>query len=166
MATKTVSTSLVVDFQSDVGDGVLKAEFDDREDGYNNGITSFNPGDNPAFLVFASSNVETVTSSSDHIESSEGSISYLGSGTIEKEQFLQYADEKEQSLDYPASGSVSTSVRGNISPNAPGETKITLAEAGTGVIKATYNTSFRAFRLNGAQGDYPVVISIKSEATV
>ena len=61
MTEYVLSTSLVIEFANDDEDSgnksMLKAEIDDRSDGYNSGSTSFRAGDEPTYLVYKTSDV-------------------------------------------------------------------------------------------------------------
>lgn len=56
---KTISTTIVVDFTSDDENSgsVLKVEIDAREDGFNEGDTSFSALDEPVYLLYKTKNV-------------------------------------------------------------------------------------------------------------
>ena len=101
----SVTTSITVSFEPAEGDedAQLSAEVDSRDDGLNGGDTSFEPGDSVYILVFKSSNVIL-----DFAIPSAGSLSSAGSTNYEVLDYLLFANETEQSLPKPTSGSVTT----------------------------------------------------------
>ena len=94
-------TTQVVQFGTPSDDGYadahLSAEIDDRDGGLNNGDTDFQPGDTAYFLIYKSSNV-TLSAP----VASAGSVSYEGTTSVEKVDYVTFANEPEGSLDVPA----------------------------------------------------------------
>ena len=141
----SITTSIVVDFDPGDGEGVLTAEVDSRQDGYNDGETSFRPGDSPAFLVYKSSNV-TVT---DMIVS-YGSIDGLGSGTSQEVENLSFAMEREVSPGKPITSGFSSKWLGaDGGAVTQTETKLTGANKVVAVLHVEYTSAFTAYRLTG-----------------
>lgn len=154
-----ITTSIVISF-STTTDSILKAEIDDRtatDGGYNNGETSFAPGDEPVFLLYKSTNVTVVQRIV-----SEGTLSSLGTPTIRKVEQLQFAQEKSSAMSYPyVSG---FSIRRQ-SPSMPVATRVgntvNLAAPGVGIIEVEYFTQAEAIKVRGASGDLPVVVYVE-----
>lgn len=80
----------------------LSAEIDDRDDGLNGGDTDFQPGDTAYFLVFKSTSITL-----SNPVASAGSCAYQGTTSVEKVDFVSFANEDEGSLDVPAASIVS-----------------------------------------------------------
>ena len=108
---EVVVATLNVSFSDDTAGigGVLKLEIDDREDGLNNGNTSFKPGDSPAFFMFKDSNVNIVVPP----RASAGGITGSGSGTKEIDENITFSNSDTASLNYPPDGGVTMSWLGN-----------------------------------------------------
>lgn len=156
-----ITTSITIDFDAGDGDeGILKAEIDDRPTGYNSGVTNFVPGDSPVFLVFKTSNVTI-----DRMESSLGTISSVGSGTKEIEEFITFADTREASPGYPVSGGFSYEWFGGSGSPTVSESKITIPAKTVGVMKIKYDAKFSAYRLSSPTSyngvtTFPIVVFI------
>ena len=163
-----VKTSIVVQFTTADGGGHLSAEIDSRPEGYNKGITSFAPGDSPAFLVFKSSNVTIVS-----VEPSAGTITTLAGGSLLVEEMMHFPKETEASLQKPISGALASKWLGNDLGTVivVGDLKVRVANTGVGVLKASYNSAFLAYRLGGlpvkldGESNYEVLILITGEQT-
>lgn len=157
MASKNVVTaSIVVEFSTEGGEGILLAEVDGRDDGLNAGDTTFYPGSTPGILLFKSSNVVI-----DSIVVSEGSMGSVGTVTLTEEEWLTFANEKKASPKYPITGGGSLSNQANITGAASiTETGVTYPSPQIGVAYLTYTTTAQQYRLNGASGTRPVVIFI------
>lgn len=157
-----VTATLVVNFDGGSNGGHLSAEVDARPDGYNTGRTSFVSGDEPAFLVFMSSDVTV-----DSIEPSAGSIEALGTGVMEVSEDLSFADVAEADLSKPFYNGMSAKWLGNnLGVPTISENKVTIPAAGVGVLRVTYNALFTAHRiadvpypLNGER-TFPVLVVI------
>lgn len=160
-----VTTSLVVQFgsESDAENFFLSAEIDSRSDGFNNGVTTFLPGDSPYYLVYKSAELSltTVTTS--------GTIASAGTTSIPITEFKTFAGSKTQSLSKPPNGSVSVNVLASV--GAPGTptvsgTSLSFNEAATAVVKVSYTTTPSVFQLInvptslGGESSFPVVIYI------
>lgn len=152
-----VTTSITINFQTADGDttSVLNAEVDGREDGFNVGRTSFLPGDSPVFLIYKTSNVIV-----DVIQSSEGSISQIGTGQVTEEQWLTFAYEKEASLSKPAAGSLTIAYTTGPTPRVESQTKAVLDAEAVAAVKVTYGVDFLAYKVTGASGNAPLVVYI------
>ena len=121
----------------------LSAEIDDREDGLNGGDTDFAPGDTAYFLVYKSSNITL-----SNPVASAGSCSDQGTTSVNKTEFVSFANEDEGSLDVPAQSIISTNWIGqNLGAVALGadqtSLKLNSKPAGifAGVLKVTYVAS-------------------------
>lgn len=164
----TVTTSLVVSFtRSGNGGGILSAEIDSRQDGFNSGNTSFAPGNQPAFLIFKSSDVEI-----DEITPSAGEISDLGTGTMSVTEIIKFANVAEATLSKPVASGLTVKWLGNDlgAVTLVGENKLVVAAPGVGVLKVTYNAAFLAKKLvnvdnplNG-ETEYEVLIYIEGHS--
>lgn len=157
-STKTVTTSLVIDFNQAEGEGILTAEIDDRETGYNLGDTAFSPGSEPAFLLYMSSNVTV-----DAIKVSEGSLVLIsGSVSIATTEYLTYANEKSAQPQHPVltGSSAVTDSAGLTATPVVAETSVYFSTPQVGVLQLEYQSTARAYRLVGASGLRPVVVYI------
>jgi hypothetical protein len=158
---QSVTTSIVVSFSDVAGSGgVLKAEIDNRPDGFNNGITTFYPGDEPAFLVFKTSDV-TIS----RMEASEGALEGLGAATVHiTGESITFANNREASLAYPCTGAITVD---KSSPGAPAltlsENQITLTIPINSVCAylVSYDTVAEGHKISGAAGDMDVVVYIE-----
>lgn len=165
-----VTTSLVIQFEiEDGGDGeitasdlYLSAEIDSREDGLNNGDTSFQPGDSPAFLVFADPRLSLT------FLTTSGSLQFVGGGDIPVDEFVTFGYSETASLEkLPTSGLSMSVVAGSAPGLARGEgTELTCTEKAIAVVHARYNAAYNAYRLVGVptlldgEASFPVVIVI------
>lgn len=160
-----ITTTLVVSFSSGAGAaGVLRAEVDSRENGYNNGRSSFTAGDAPAYLI---TKTDDVTISSQ--VPSTGTIQIIGTGTRVIEETLQFVNEREKTLQYPAqSGSLTfkwlgTNLGTLLLPDA---VTVRAPNLGVAVAKVTYISKFTAYRINNVvvplngESTFPVVVLI------
>lgn len=162
----SVTASIVVQFTSEGAAGLLNAEIDSREDGFNAGKTSFQPGDSPAFLIFKSSDVNIVS-----IEPSAGNIASLASGLLDVEEFLTFANKTEANLSKPISGALTAKWLGNNLgvPQVVGDNLVRVPTQGVGVLKVSYKAPFLARRLSGlpsvlnGETEYQVLILITGE---
>jgi hypothetical protein len=161
-----VTATLVVQFRNESA-GVLQAEIDARPDGYNNGRTSFVPGDSPAFLIYKSTNVTILAE-----EVSAGNIATLQGGLVSVTDFLTFANADEASLSKPIhSGAVYKWLGNNLgAPTIVGDTKVRLTTKGVGILKLTYNAQFLARQFAGlptvlnGETEYQVIAVITGEA--
>ena len=113
----TLNVSFDAD-ETDGGQGVLKLDIDDREDGGNAGDTSFAPGDDVYYFLFKDTNVTVL----DHVTTA-GGFSGQGKGTKEIDENISFSNSDTSSLGYPPQGSVTMkwlglSWRGDISRSA------------------------------------------------
>jgi len=142
-----ITTSLVVEFDTAEGEGILTAEIDSSETGLNGGDTSFIPGDSPGFLIYKTSNVVI-----DAMHTSAGVITPSGSGTTEDiENFLVFAGDRKQSLSYPNNGSFTGTWLGlELDTYTVGESAVTLTNTNSvvGVLHVNYDSNYLAYRLN------------------
>lgn len=154
-----VTTSIVVQFSTTGSSGILTAEIDSREAGFNSGKTSFQPGDQPAFLIYKSADV-TIQS----IEPSAGNIADLGAGLEPIEELLTFANATEATLQKPISGALTYKWLGNNlgAPVVVGDNLIRVPTKGVGVLKVNYNAPWLAKRLSGL----PTVLNGETEYSV
>lgn len=83
-------------------------EVDDREDGYNNGITSFKPGDDVYYWMFQGSLITEILK---HFTTA-GAISKIATESKEIEEMLTFTNSNEATLKYPPSSPVTLEILG------------------------------------------------------
>jgi hypothetical protein len=172
---EVVVATLNVSFDStaDTTTGNIKLEIDDREDGLNNGNTSFKPGDNAYYWLFKDSNVTLL----EHIATA-GGISSAGSDTKEIDENITFTNSDTGSLGYPPNGSVSMEWLGRsyeikgtvVSSNTtkPEVTRSELAMANgkkvAGILRCRYSSTGTLHRLSGVPKDFKesMIIAIGS----
>lgn len=167
MATSVVTTSIVVQFGTDDGaaaDRHLSAEIDDREDGFNKGVTSFKPGDSPYILIYSDAGMVL------SILPSTGSMNSKGTTLVEFTEYATFANETEFELSKPPKGSVTlTHVAGRVGASASGQTvKLTGNPTGNfvSVYRCEYLAEARVYQLTGipltlgGETSFPVVVLI------
>lgn len=158
-----ISTSIVVNF-GDTEQGMLKAEIDSRTDGFNNGETSFAPGEIVAFLVYSTPNV-TVNNPVVSLGSTQEISSPI---TIAKEEFINFEDAKKGTPSFPIMSGftyswIGTSL-GTVTVNSQRE--VSVATKGVAVLKINYNTQAIPWRLTNIPTSvngittFPVVVFI------
>lgn len=127
----------------------LSAEIDDRDNGLNNGDTDFAPGDSAYFLIYKSSSITLSLP-----VASAGEVSYQGTTTVRKEDFVTFANEPEGSIEVPASSIASREWIGNSLGDSElvNETTLRLKEVPegiyAGVLKVTYDAIATVGKLN------------------
>lgn len=105
----TVHADFQIAFGAGSGDQAhLSATIDSRADGYNQGRTSFRPGDVVYFLVHKSANVTY-----DHPVASAGGITSHGSTTVLQTDDLAFPNVRTATLSLPTSGIQSSQWLGN-----------------------------------------------------
>ena len=156
-----ITTTLVVNFaDKDGSKSLLKAEIDNRPKGYNNGKTSFAPGDDVYFFVFHSSNVKI-----DLIDSSAGQVYKVKDETICKDQTISFPHKDSASLDYPTTAITNQVWFGNDLGNVllTSETSVLIqVNDKTGVVELDYDTIAHVYKLTGV----PTQLGGKSEYSV
>lgn len=162
-----VTTSIVVQFGSeeDADKYILKAEIDSREDGYNKGNTSFQPGDSPYILVYKSPELSL------SFEVSTGNLSSRGNEPVEQSEYPVFANVQTVDLAYPPTGSVNLKhLAGKTGATVSGST-ISLPEPDIAVYKADYDATAYVYQLVGiptelkGETSFPVVIFITGTST-
>jgi len=130
----------------DTASGLLAAEVDSREDGYNQGRTQFVPGDQPALLIFKSDDVEI-----EDVTPSAGNIAPLAGGTMEVEETLQFANSDTATLRYPTTALTSSKWLGRDlgTPELVDAMTVKVPAAGVAMLLVTYDAAFEARRLSG-----------------
>lgn len=157
MASNTVTTSIVIDFQQEAGSGLLQVEVDSRADGYNLGVTQFTPGSEPAFLLWKSSNVVI-----DRIVSSEGTVGKISSSvTISEEKYVTFVNSTEESLGKPIFQGNVTDSSGNSEVPTISEYNVSFTTPQVAVLKVEFSSVAEAYRVKGLSGLRPVVIFIQ-----
>jgi hypothetical protein len=157
-----VTTSLVVQFGSEsLADKYhLSAEIDSRPDGLNGGNTTFVGGDSPIFLVYASSELNL------SFVQSVGSQSPAGTGTVDVDEWITFANEKTSSLSKYPNGTVSLEhFAGDTTGKVVGNT-VVLDKPGVAVYKATYTAAYTAYKMTSIpleindETSFPVIVVI------
>lgn len=156
----TVTTSIVVQFSTTEGEGVLLVEVDDRETadgGLNGGKTSFLPGDTVFLLMYKTSNVVI-----DAAVTSLGSLSPGTTITIAKTEDIIFANEQEASTRYPVVSGFTYEWIGadNGAVSLVGETSLRIPAPATGtytagVCRINYNTTAQVYTLAHSAETYP-----------
>lgn len=169
-----VFASLNVGFEKESAEqGQIKLEIDDREDGLNNGDTSFQPEDDVYYLLYQDSNIDIVAH-----ESTAGGISGAGSVTKDVDENVTFSNSDTGSLSYPPSGAVTmgwlgrsiqlkfstdpvtkkTTVTKLPNTDKPEVTfsnlKMKKGKKVVGVLNCKYSTTASAFKLSGVPKDY------------
>lgn len=168
MATKTYTTSVVVQFSSGADStDIFTVEVDDRVGGENSGNTNFVPGvDDPALLLFKSPGV-LVTGE----DTSAGTITQAFAGSKDIEEFIEFNNEREVTLSYPVSSGFTYKWigydRGVVTNTS---NTVSIPTAAVGVIKVTYSSVFTGYRLNNipatlnSESEFPVIVFFSGES--
>lgn len=153
-----VTTSLQIVFAVEGSSGEIKAEVDSRELGLNSGETQFYAGDSPGFLVFKEDGVGKL-----RLESSEGGIQSVTSGSIEVEEWLVFANSNSVGFQYPPNTGVAlVEVNANNSASFRKSGAQLVSDKNTvAAVKVRYRTYFTGYRLTGASGKGPVVVFVQ-----
>lgn len=172
MAEVIVATlNVTFDDDADTGgnQGVLKLEIDDREDGLNNGDTSFSPGDDAYYFLFKDDNITV----HEH-ETTAGGKSSAGSGTKAIDENITFSNSDTSSLNYPPDGSVTRKWLGrsfevtgtSVSPNTAlpevdgSELSMSGGKKVVGILNCTYNSTGALYKLSGVPKDFREVLII------
>jgi hypothetical protein len=155
----------ILDGSADDANGLLQIEVDTREDGLNDGRSDFVVGDRPGLLIFKSLDVDV-----SRVRASAGVVSDEAAGTTEKTEDLNFANAAEAKLAYPTAALDSFEWLGTDlgTPTLDGEQTIRLDEAGVGILRVTYTTSFLARRVSnvpsiGDEDDFDVLVVAEGE---
>ena len=174
---ETVTSNFTVNF-SIAGDGLLKAEVDNRDpkDGGTNLSTSFKPGDDVMWLLFKTPDVIV-----EDMMSSHGTLSLQSSGVTDYlvEDYISVAGDTSASLSYPFAASWSAEwvgdggIQPNIKPPSAGDSEITFEPLNSdaykqygavGVIKVSYLASYDLYKLAHTPfpglKEYPIVVFV------
>ncbi len=149
--------------------GVLKLEIDDREDGLNNGDTSFSPGDDAYYFLFKDDNVTVL----EH-ETTAGGKSPQGTGTKTIDENITFSNSDTSSLNYPPNGSVTrkwlgrsfeisgtTVVPNTTLPEVSGsELAMASGKKVVGILNCTYEATGSLYKLSGVPKDFSEVLII------
>lgn len=167
MATELVISTLNVNFSSDTGstNTELVLEVDDREDGYNNGNTSFKPGDSVYYWLFKGSKITKIL---EHF-STAGALSLISTDSKKVEETLTFTNSNETTLQYPPSSTVVLEFlgryyrieKGNVTPGSvtliqdgqaittsQNVSGVTEAPKIAGIVRATYTTTGEIYLLS------------------
>lgn len=144
-----ITATIKVDFDDGSDSDGLSAEIDGREDGYNGGKTSFQPGDDVVYLTFLDPGVSIAEQIS-----TLGSIAKIESRSMPVEDEVSFANSRTATLKYPVTDSLVVQWMGlNPGPAAlQGSRTLSLPDDGIGVAKVTYNTMFTAYRVTNIPG--------------
>lgn len=158
---RSLSTSVVVQFASNLDGAILSVEVDGRPTGYNGGNTSFRPGDSPAFLVHKSPIVNIL-----QILTTQGLVQYIGEEEDTVEEWVACAMEKEVRTKYPISA-INSIVRSYGDP-------VTGYAMSNGVLRfptprlvsflLSYKKKSLVYRITGSLGEAPVIVYVVGEA--
>lgn len=165
-----VTATILVDFGADgAGDaaGHLSAELDDRPDGLNGGLTSFQPGDTAYFFVFASSNV----THGDPIPSA-GTVAPATIGVVTRAETVTFANTNTATLPVPALAITDYAWMGTDlgAITLTDEMTVTAASSGVAVCQVTYTTQPDAYglaspsSLNGLT-EFDILVYVRGEVT-
>lgn len=175
--TEVVVATLNINFDADAagGQGILKLELDDREDGMNGGDTSFAPGDDAYFFLFKDDAVTLITTIP---KSTAGGVSAASpsTGTKAVDENVSFSNSDTSSLGYPPDGSVTMEWLGrayelkgtellpySTLPEVNGsELKIAGGKKVVGILHCTYSSVGSLWKLSSVPVDLPesMVIAI------
>ncbi len=158
--TTSLTTSLVVEFASNLDSSVLTVEADGRPLGYNNGNTSFRAGDSPAFLIYKTPDVSVLS-----IEVTQGLVQYIGSGLTLETEWLSCVKKKAVRAQYPIYSGLSFLITHGDSLGGYSVVGDTISFSATklAVMKVQYYVQYFAYRLTGSLGDAPILVYVVGE---
>lgn len=145
-----VTTTLVVEFGELVEeslDGILVAEFDDREDGLNGGDTSFEPGDSIGFLVYKNNKISLLNTFT-----STGNVGIVEVGSRQIIDIINFANTDTATLSKPATGGIVAEWMGHDRGpvDLTDQSNLTLLNGvNTGVLQVTYQAAYTGYRVTG-----------------
>ena len=160
-----INTSFQVSFGTGAADAnaQISAELDDRDDGRNNGKTSFIPGEVAYFFVFKSDNVTY-----DPPTPSAGSVTGSGSESVEREEDITFANTDTANLSVPADNIVSVTWLGNSlgSLTLTGANTVKASATGVAVARVRYTATADVYGLQspadiGGLTDYSILVFIQ-----
>lgn len=156
-AGKGLSTSLVVNFASNLDSAVLSVEVDSRPDGYNGGATSFRPGDSPAFLIHKTPEVVIR-----EIRVTQGSVQYLGSSIDTEEEWLALAMEKSIKPKYPINTviGIDKSYGDAVTGYSVSRGMLVFPTSRLSSFHLNYTKKAEAYRVTGTLGDAPIIVFV------
>lgn len=108
MANTTITAHIVVEFSGGADTPNVLVEIDGREDGYNNGKTTFFPGETAYLLLYVPEGWTCV-----YTAVSAGAIAYVEDTEVSIEDFLTFVDDDTANLQYPLSGVAAFTWLGN-----------------------------------------------------
>lgn len=172
---KGITTSIVVQFRKEDAEAaaILQAEIDDREDGLNQGDTSFEPTSTAYFLVYKSSNVVYSTP-----RATAGNILSRGTGTrVVEDEFITFTGSNTGSTSYPIKGQSLDSYKwlgtagGVVTVTGENEITVTPFTEGAevfGVLAVNYKADYTAYGVKSPASlegytDFPIVVYIIGE---
>jgi hypothetical protein len=163
----TVHADFQIAFGAGGAQAHLSAEIDSRTDGYNQGRTSFKPGDVVYFLVYKSANVTY-----DNPIASAGGITSHGSTSISQTDDLAFPNVRTATIGKPATGITASQWLGNALGALTLVDEMTVQAEAQGVAVARVTTAAPAdlwsltspASINGLT-DYSVLIYIQGHLT-
>ena len=168
----SVTATLLINFDPGSGgsaaeNGHLSAEVDSRPEGLNAGKTTFFPGDDVYFFVYASSNVTYETPIP-----SAGSITALESETVSRTDDISFPNVDTATISVPATGITSYKWLGNQLGALTLQDEMTVkADAiGVAVAKIEYTTVPDVYKLSSpsilnGETEFTILIYIQGEVT-
>lgn len=166
----TLSAHVVVEF-GDQSNVQAVVEVDSREDGYNQGRTSFSSGDDAYLLLFVPKGYDVVADMA-----SVGTLSYVGLDSKAVEDYLTYANEDQATVQYPITTGFSAAWYGSAPspsitvksddqtvalsarPYDPVSKKLN-PEYRIGVARVNYSSACRVYKISNVPANIPQVIA-------
>ncbi len=108
MATTSITAHVVVEFSAGDDTPNVTVEIDGRENGYNAGKTTFQPGENAYLLLYVPPGWSAV-----YHASSAGALTYVEDANVDIENYVTFVDDETASLQYPVSSTPSFTWLGN-----------------------------------------------------
>lgn len=174
----TLNVSFGDDDTANAGAGI-KLEIDDREDGLNEGETSFQPGDDAYFFMFVDTDkVDLITTTP---ITTAGGVTSQGSDSKDIDETISFSDSEEASLGYAPDGAVTmawlgkayvldkkTHTLSHYSTLPERDGALLSIDGGKkvfGVLSATYSTTGSLWKLSGVPLDFPEAMIIATGTT-
>lgn len=166
----SVTATLLIDFNPGTGGdatGHLSAEVDSRPDGLNAGKTSFAPGDDVYFFIYASSNVTY-----DPPVVSAGSVTDVNDSVITREDDVAFANVDTASLPVPAQAVTTHKWLGKALGDLTLRDEMTLQAdtAGVAVARVAYTAAPDTWKLSSptsvnGETDFSILVYIAGTVT-
>jgi hypothetical protein len=157
MATTSITAHVVVEFSGGDDNPNVIVEIDGRENGYNAGKTTFQPGENAYLLLYVPSGWSDV-----YHATTAGVLTYVENTNVSIEDYVTFIDDETASLQYPVSGTPSFTWLGNdlgvvsvakqicslVARAYNSLTSVFTPEHRVGIAKANYVSVARVYRLS------------------